>query len=207
MTISILRIFLILEIIFLGSPTYATNFTPKGIYAEDVEKEIRGTRSFTKLNLQNKPLLFASRDILFDPEEVSKVLTAILEKQKVEIVDLSLNRLPEDALPNFIPLLEKPEFKYLDITTNSGADTLDGMRCLTEALSSAGKSLPEQVSVLKKIIWVTKADLEAVFKQGLLPSCYAESHGEYYRMRASHATGEKWRLPELSAPPAELPAS
>lgn len=117
------------------SSAFSSSYTPAGMYPEEITRQIgeaAGNIRINLINLKNKPLCFASEDTIFDPAKAETFIEAL--PSSVKILDLSLNRLPETTLPSFIPLLQREDFNWLDITTNSGADSMEGIRNLTTAM-------------------------------------------------------------------------
>jgi len=154
----------------------ASTFTPNANYPDDILQEM-GENSFQKINLQNKPLAFCNDGKLFEPKKVEEFVSRILNYSKdLKVLDLSLNRLPEDSLICFLPLLRNTNFDFLNVTTNSGADTLDGMRALSSQISSLSRT--DQIAIFKKIIWVP---FESVDTASFLPDPYKAAHHDYYK--------------------------
>ncbi len=178
---------------------YATSFIPRGIYAEDIINEISHLSThyvpdrITTLNLQNKPLVFASDQYIFDYAIAENVITTIMENlPNLEVLDLSLNRLPQNALPSFLTLLSKPHFKFLDVRINSGANTIDGLKALAETIEQMEPAISrvEECAILRKIIWLSEDYVPHVN----IPEMYKESHRAYYKSLTTTASGG-WTLP------------
>ena len=178
---------------------HATSFTPRGIYAEDIIGEISQLsthyvpESITTLNLQDKPLAFASEQYIFDYTIAESVINKIVEVlPNLEVLDLSLNRLPQNALPSFLTLLSNPKFKFLDVRINSGANTLNGLQALAETIEHAQPaiSLENKCIMLQKIIWLSEDYIPRVN----VPEIYKESHRAYYKSLADTSSGG-WTLP------------
>jgi hypothetical protein len=184
-------------ILSLGSLSAAASevLKPHSTYAEQLVEEVtqKATEDTHIINLQNNPLIFASKQKIFEPLLAGSIVKAILSKcPHIEIVDLSLNRLPEEALGVFVELLIRKDFKYLDISVNSGANSLDGLRQLTTILGAQGVPLESQIAVLKKVIWVPEAALDSMNED--LPDSYKAAHRAYYREKLRKSwTG--WKLP------------
>ena len=177
-----LKFMLSLCFIIAASCVFSSSFTPRGMYAGDIEGEIRNAPAgIVRVNLQNKPLCFASDNKIYDPVEVNRVLASL--PASVQVLDLSLNRLPEEALPSFIPLLQKENFLWLDIVTNSGADSLEGIRNLTTAMGEA--SIGDKIKCLGKVIWVREENLEGAAAHLFLVEPFVRLHKEYYERRRS----------------------
>ena len=171
-------------LLFFTKFAFSSSYTPRGMYPEDIAAEMNGVReNVIRINLKNKPLCFASDDKIFDSEKATEILGVLPDT--VQILDLSLNRLPEDALPSFINLLRRTRFEWLDITTNSGADSLQGLRNLTTAMGEKGISVEDQRELLKKIIWVNKSHLDYSIERGILPTIYGDTHRQYYAQKES----------------------
>lgn len=168
---------------------------PHSTYAEQLLEEVaeKATNDTHIINLQNNPLIFASKQKIFEPSLAKSIVEAILTKcPQIEIIDLSLNRLPEEALEVFVDLLVAVHFKYLDISVNSGANSLDAIRQLTSILGARGLPLDRQIAVLKKVIWVPEAALDSMNES--LPAPYKEAHKAYYQEKLRKSwTG--WKLP------------
>lgn len=168
---------------------------PHSTYAEQLLEEVaeKATNDTHILNLQNNPLIFASKQRIFEPTLAKSIVEAILAKcPHIEVIDLSLNRLPEEALGAFVDLLVAEHFKYLDISVNSGANSLDAIRQLTSILGARGLPLDRQIAVLKKVIWVPEAALDSMDES--LPAPYKEAHKAYYQEKLRKSwTG--WKLP------------
>lgn len=177
---------------------HATSFTPRGEYAEGITEELSSVHtrfnpeSITKLNLQNKPLAFASKQYIFDYELADKLIDQFGILPNLEVLDLSLNRLPTNALPYFLPLLRKPHFKFLDVRINSGANSLEGLRELSEEIHRIVPpiSIEQERLILQKIIWLSEDFLDRVN----IPEIYKESHREYFR-KALSPSSSTWTLP------------
>jgi hypothetical protein len=188
-------------IVFSGpcAVVFATNsdvsITPTSSYAEELMSEIgRVCTSNTKrINLQNNPLIFASKKQLFDQELATKLIKELGEKApNLEILDLSLNQLPENALISFAGLLKNQKFRYLDVTINRGADSMDGIKLLAETLGEDGRTPAEdRVNILKKVIWLPETFLKGQI-QDQIPDVYIKAHEAYYNEK---------RLKPISGPP------
>ncbi len=178
---------------------HATSFTPRGMYAEDIIKEISelGSHyvpdSITTLNLQDKPLAFASEQYIFDYAIAESVINKIVEVlPNLEVLDLSLNRLSQNALPSFLILLSNPKFKFLDVRINSGANTLNGLKALAETIEHAQPAISREKEciMLQKIIWLSEDYIPRVN----VPEIYKEAHRTYYKSLADTSSGG-WTLP------------
>lgn len=146
------------------------------------------------INLSNKPLLFSSEGKLIDEQKITSFITEVSDKYpKLEILDFSLNRLTEECLPYFLPLLLKDSFKYLDISINSGADSLEGMRLLSSRMEEKGIVQVDQVNIFKKIIWAPKShiiDEEGKIRENVfLPKTYVDAHKDYYENKLQSSSG------------------
>lgn len=178
---------------------HASSFTPRGVYPEDIIDELSHLDthyvpgSITTLNLQDKPLAFASEQYIFDYAIAENIISKIIEVlPNLEVLDLSLNRLPQNALPSFLPLLTKPSFKFLDVRINSGANTLNGLKGLAETIERAQPAISraEECVILQKIIWLSEDYIPRVN----VPEMYKEAHREYYKRLVEALPGE-WTLP------------
>lgn len=163
----------------------AATYSPKGIYSEDIIKDLNHLNPLIQqsnveiLNIQNKPLIFASNEYIFDYAIAGQIIEKIQNVfPELKILNLSLNRLPENSLPSFLPLLKKSEFLFLDVRINSGADSLMGLKALSEALDFENPTLEvaQKRDILKKIIWLPKDYLQDVH----IPEVYKLAHFEYY---------------------------
>lgn len=188
---------IVLLIVFAVSWGCTASYSPSGLYAEDVIGEISQSNTRYKseavktLNLQNKPLAFASEQYIFDYGLAGQVVGAVVQKfPNLEVLDLSLNRLPENALPSFLPLLEKESFKFLDVRINSGANSLAGLQYLADSLTDNNISREMQVPILRKIIWLSEDFLERVN----IPQIYKDAHRDYYT-RLAETSSTAWTLP------------
>jgi len=192
-----IAVFSFLGLMFLGTSVEAV-FKPKSMYVEEVVEEMgqyKLKEAEKSLNLQDKPLLFAAEDQLFEATEVKKLLSALERWPNLENLDLSLNRLPTEALPCFVGLLEKSNFKYLDVTVNSGADSVEGVRAVSEVLGGEkDMRRSEQVPILKKIIWVQESFLETAKERGILSQAYYDAHKAYYDSKK--ICSQDWSFPE-----------
>lgn len=192
-----IRVFLLIVATFCCAQ--ATSFTPQGVYAEDIISELSqlNTRyvpeSITTLNLQDKPLAFASEQYVFDYAIAESVVNTIIEiLPNLEVLDLSLNRLPQNALPSFLTLLSKPKFKFLDVRINSGANTLNGLKALAETIERTQPAISheEECAMLQKIIWLSEDYIPRVN----VPEVYKEAHRAYYTKLVDTSSGG-WTLP------------
>lgn len=174
-----LGVFVFLSWFLVGIANSAT-FIPSGNYPDEILAEM-GTNRFQKINLQNKPLAFSSDGKLFDPEKASDFVSSVLGHSGdcIKILDLSLNRLPEDSLEFFLPLLRLPQFEFIDVTVNSGADSLDALGILSE------KMLPteDKASLFEKIIWINERWLDGTGPASRLPERYKAKHRAYYEQK------------------------
>lgn len=171
------------------SSAFSSSYTPAGMYPDEIIGHIDEAAGKIRVNLQNKPLCFASEDKIFDPTKVQPFISALPDS--VKILDLSLNRLPETALPSFIPLLQKETFDWLDITTNSGADSMEGIRNLTAAMSGLDNSL--KIKYLGKVIWVRKEHLKTADERCILVQPFLSFHQRYYAEKeALDASSDLW---------------
>lgn len=173
------------------SSAFSSSYTPAGMYPDEIIRHIGEAAGKTRVNLQNKPLCLASEDTIFDPTKVETFISALPDS--VKILDLSLNRLPETALPSFIPLLQRETFDWLDITTNSGADSMEGIRNLTTAMS--GLSTDLKIKYLGKVIWVRKEHVGSVAERRILVEPFVSHHQRYYEEKERlDASSDVWSL-------------
>jgi hypothetical protein len=137
--------------------------------------------SFEKINLQNKPLIFADAKVIFNPDMARDFVNHVVTYSGgvIKVLDLSLNRLPEHALPSFLPLLNLGQFEFLDVTTNSGADSLDGMKVLNSEMEKEG--VADRARIFEKIIWIPESWVEGA----PIPERYKIKHREYYSRMGS----------------------
>lgn len=176
------KIRLIFCLVILGTSSYGSTFTPRGMYADEIAEELRHAAGSIRVNLKNKPLCFANEDRIFVEAEANKVLDKLPDS--LQILDLSFNRLTEETLAGLVPLLLRDGFRYLDVTTNSGADSIEAIRGLVSALSSKGISGPEALlPYLSMIIWVREEHLKSAEDRGILTPALLAAHGQYYEMK------------------------
>jgi len=164
-------------------------FRPAADFAKQVSEELHASsRPPTRISLQNKPLLFATQESIFD----SRIAHTFLEglPGELEILDLSMNRLPAEALPAMADLLRRSAFRFLDVRINSGADSMDAIRQLAEKLSGE-EDIP---LILAKVIWVDLGAIESLKKTGFLKERYYQAHRSYYGLFREY--GEQWEMPE-----------
>lgn len=166
---------------------HAVSYTPMGEYSEEIISALEVLPPYIKadnvsrLNLQNKPFLFASDDYIFDYKVAKEVIDKIVKYfPNLTILDLSINRLPENALPSFLPLLEKEKFQFLDIRINAGANSLGGIYILSEAINNAQPRIEreQEIKIFTKIIWLSEDFMDRV----QIPEIYKNSHRQYYHL-------------------------
>lgn len=172
--------------------TLSRCFKPLGDYAKEVSKEIsRASRPVTKLNLQGKPFLFASKESIFD----KKIATAFVQSlpKEIKIVDLSMNRLPQRALVTFSPLLERDVFQFLDVRMNSGANSKEALHDLYQVLSDKDLDKKTIAEILAKVIWIPSESLEYEKSRGILKDRYYVAHQTYDSVFCKK--NRTWELP------------
>lgn len=146
---------------------------------EDELKEIESLK-IAKIDLSKNYL---------DDNSVPKILRMVQNSlPNLEILDLSFNSISEEGLPQFIHLLLKRNFLYLNIVGNTGAASIDGIRNLVTAYNQQYPSLSgsyshsEQISnFLSKVIWLPESWLNAKNTLRNVSQSQIESHKEYYK--------------------------
>ena len=164
---------------------------PSGDFAPQITEELSRSRLCIKrLNLQNKPLLFANKKSIFN----HKIATTFIKSlpDTLEILDLSENRFPQETLTTFSELITRGSFHFLDVRINSGADTIEALHQLNQLLLK-GK-LRDPAAILAKVIWVPRDHLDALKEVGLLKERYYKAHQAYDQLFREEPT--EWELPD-----------
>ncbi len=165
-------------------------YYPKASRAAEVLEELSNqSPKAARISLQGKNLLFSSPSTkaMFDPTVVHEFALAL--PKTLRVLDLSLNRFPAELLPSIYPLLQRPNFRFLDVRTNAGADSLEAMEQLAN-LHAKSRNLP---AILRKVIWVQESYFE---EASFLPQTYKKAHRSYYLNEYESPEPSQWKLPE-----------
>lgn len=200
-SMSIKNVFLLAAVFLSVSQSRATDvaangtsrFRPQSSYSDDLLKEVQRYHGFKYLDLSNNPLIFSSKSKIFEPSCAQSLVDLIKSNAPaLEVLNLSLNRLPEESLISFVPLLAEKSFQYLDVTTNGGADSLEALNRLSTYLGLQGMPEAAQINILRKIIWIPESYLsEDVVSRipNVVPDTYLKSHKNYYLSRKFSSNG------------------
>jgi len=170
---------IIFAVMFFITTANAATFTPVDETFGEIMGELPPKDTPLKaINLQNKPLAFSGEGVVFHEPFAGEFVETVRQRfgETIQILDLSFNRLPEIALPSFLPLLRLAQFRFLDVTTNSGADSLEAMRHLDAAMTYAG--IVDKAPIFEKIIWLREGWIDGAGAS--LPERYKAKHREYY---------------------------
>ncbi len=165
-------------------------YYPKSGYAAGVIQELQTQcPEAVRVSLQGKNLLFSNQSTkaLFDEAIVGEFAKNL--PKTLRVLDLSINRFPAELLPAIYPLLQRPNFRFLDVRMNAGANSAEAMR----KLASAHPKKHDLPHVLRKVIWVEESYLEGDL---FLPTSYKEAHRKYYRNEYTPDDLPAWKLPE-----------
>ncbi len=177
---SLRLLYVLLIVLFLGEASFASTFQPRGTYPAEIldEMKAKDRSSVRSINLQNKPLAFMDKDEICDPERVKAFIDTVLDRfPLLETLDLSFNRLPKEALIYFVPLLLEKTSLFLEVTTNSGADSMEALAELNGTLEEKGVSLEGRPNIFERVIWVPYEYIEGA---NYLPERYKTAHRHYY---------------------------
>jgi hypothetical protein len=175
-------LYTLLIVLFLGEASSASTFQPKGTYPDEILSEIREVdgSAVRSISLRNKPLAFANNSIneICDPAKVDEFVAVVLARFPVlEALDLSFNRLPKEALIYFVRLLLEKSHLFLEVTTNSGADSLEALAELNVDLDTRGVVLGARPDIFERVIWVPYEHIDGA---SYLPHRYKAAHKCYY---------------------------
>ena len=113
----------------------------------------------------------------------------------LEILDLSMNRLPVETLATFSELLIRDSFHFLDVRANSGADTTEALHQLSELLLKKKIITQKDLApILAKVIWAPRDHLDALKELGLLKERYYKAHQDYDQL--FREVPAEWELPD-----------
>lgn len=106
----------------------------------------------------------------------------------LKVLDLSFNRISENGIKPFAPLLINDEFKYLNIVGTGGASSIDGIRNLITELESntplsrgTYEHNQEISSYISKVIWLPEGWLDGENTKKNVPQSHIKSHKRYYK--------------------------
>lgn len=152
---------------------------------ENGRRALEHAPSITRVSLQGKNFLFSNpqEKILFDERVVANFAKSLPET--LQVLDLSLNRFPDKLLTAIFPLLQRENFRFLDVRMNAGADSIEAIRKLS--------SICSEPVILRKIIWVQEGSLDLV---SFLPPTYKKAHEKYYSEEYDSSPLPRWTLPE-----------
>lgn len=143
-----------------------------------IELSCKLENQYNAVSLINYPYLFFSR-ITYEMNDVecAKRFVAKLPKW-VEILDLSGNKFTPEVLACFVPLLQRKEFQFLNLTCHD--DNYVNPRQIFEGLLTNTDAV-ENRYILDKIISVS---LEKVVSAP--PSPETKKHSEFYSLFTHH---------------------
>ena len=170
---------------------------------EDLNNEAYNLKRVKKWNLKGNYI---------KDEGAKKIAKFATEMTELKELNLSSNKISEDAIVNFIPLLLKEQFKYLNLARNKGAGSIDAIKKLavklSEKIESEDKDESALIDALKKlklsekfgdnnediltskvneylskVIWIPTNQINTPTITESIPKIFIKAHKRYYKMK------------------------